>query len=261
MDHAYSEDSSVNNYTEGSVPWGTSGLEFDGSDDHVIAGDIDLPGSFTVSAKFKAMSLDDYDMILGKGSSYYLWIDSTRQVRFEFHDGSGWRNVYGTAINVNEWYDVAATYDGSDLKIYVDGSLVNSAAYSNMIPLDNDHSLHIGNTMVHTGREFEGIINSVKIWNYALPPAEILAVMTGTHVDPVEDNVALMANGIINALQQKMIPGMVCNSQRLKYYMDSEVPPVKMFVQQPHRQLTGRRILAKTGSNSPVSAKGTSCSL
>ncbi len=40
---------------------------------------------------------------------------------------SGWRTVRGTVLESNRWYHIAATCDGKELKIYVDGAMKASA--------------------------------------------------------------------------------------------------------------------------------------
>ncbi|MFZ5424350.1 MAG: LamG-like jellyroll fold domain-containing protein [Patescibacteria group bacterium] len=72
-----------------------------------------------------------------------------------------------TASQNTSWHHVAATYDGSTMKLYIDGVLDNSTSASVSMP-DGSHDLLIGAT--YAGREqgraqgyFQGLIDEVRI--------------------------------------------------------------------------------------------------
>ncbi len=77
-----------------------------------------------------------------------------------------------TTITANKWYHVVGTYDGANLKIYLDGNLDNFAAYvSASIPTNND-SLIIGG-YYSTDFVANGVIDDVRVYNRALTAAEV----------------------------------------------------------------------------------------
>jgi hypothetical protein len=80
----------------------------------------------------------------------------------------------GQALNANQWYHIAATYDGSNLRIYLDGALKGTAAVA--APIDSTTDvLHIGaDHNVATPRFFDGQIDELGIWERPLRPSEIL---------------------------------------------------------------------------------------
>lgn len=63
------------------------------------------------------------------------------------------------------WHQVALTYDGSLVKLYVNGTLQDSASYTGTINITTNN-LTIGNN-------FSGILDEVRIWNRALNNDEI----------------------------------------------------------------------------------------
>lgn len=71
-----------------------------------------------------------------------------------------------------DWYHVAATYDGSSLKMYVNGDLVNSASHADLTMSNTDSDLLIGTTYGErkvSGEQgfFDGQIDEVRISNTA----------------------------------------------------------------------------------------------
>ena len=80
-------------------------------------------------------------------------------------------------IGLNQWYHVAATYDGSYMRIYIDGVLENSVAITGAIQ-GFDTDLHIGNWTTCTDtRGFKGIIDEARIWNVARTEQQLRETM------------------------------------------------------------------------------------
>lgn len=79
-----------------------------------------------------------------------------------------------TGPTIGKWYHVVGTYDGSSLKIYVNGQLENSINHSGPInQLTGD--LYIGRRNT-PGREFNGVLDELAIWSRALNEQEILDI-------------------------------------------------------------------------------------
>ncbi len=159
-------------------------LEFDGDDDYV-----EVPDSpelrleeHTIEAWIKpTSSVVDWARIVGKGDgknrNYGLWRHS---------DGYILCQIYGSPSNVNclsdnsypvgEWYHAACTYDGSNVKMYIDGLNVKTCPYTGT-PVTSSDPVTIGYAGFHTF--FNGIIDEVRIYNRALNDDEITANMNG----------------------------------------------------------------------------------
>lgn len=72
-------------------------------------------------------------------------------------------NVYD-----GEWHHLAGTYDktAGEIKIYIDGTLSNTASYSGDITYEMGPRNHIGGTgSVSSPRYFEGYIDELRIWS------------------------------------------------------------------------------------------------
>jgi hypothetical protein len=77
------------------------------------------------------------------------------------------------ALQVGVWTHLAATYDKSTLKLYVNGTLVSSTAVTGTL-LNSTGALKIGGNAVW-GEYFGGLIDDVRVYERALSAAEIAA--------------------------------------------------------------------------------------
>ena len=77
-------------------------------------------------------------------------------------------------LSPNTWYHVAASYDGSAIKYYVDGCLVNEIPATGNI-IDNNWDAAIGNksNWPNGPEQFRGRIDEVRIWETARSEEEI----------------------------------------------------------------------------------------
>ena len=79
--------------------------------------------------------------------------------------------IEGTTILLpNTWYMVTATYDGSMMKLYINGVLENSTALTGAL-VYNENPLKLGHS-VNT-QFFQGKLDEIRIYNKALNQAEI----------------------------------------------------------------------------------------
>jgi hypothetical protein len=120
-----------------------------------------------------------------KNMNYFLGLTATGFLTADFEDkiNGGNHPVTGTSAILNDmWYHIAATYDGSTWRLYLNGTedkvLVIGSAY---IPenLSLQHA-GLGTALNSTGVAsgfFAGIIDEARIWNLALSQSEIQAGM------------------------------------------------------------------------------------
>ena len=86
---------------------------------------------------------------------------------------------------LNEWYHLAMTYDGQQLKLYVNGQLRNSLAVTGLLKVNN-RDLSIGSDN-NLQKWFNGSIDELKFFNQALDATEIQANYTHTGNSPDQD--------------------------------------------------------------------------
>ena len=78
-----------------------------------------------------------------------------------------------TPITIGEWAHVAGTYDGSSLRLYVNGELAAEVPFSVNIGAGNA-GLYIGG---HWTGFFNGVIDEVRLWNVCRTQNEIRTAM------------------------------------------------------------------------------------
>jgi hypothetical protein len=106
-------------------------------------------------------------------SGYALDLGGNGQGRMVVYSG-GWKEAVipvGTMV-LNKWQHIAGVFDGSTIKVYVNGILKASISAGTLTP--STGPLYIGETSAWSGREFNGGIDEIRIWNKALTVAEIV---------------------------------------------------------------------------------------
>jgi hypothetical protein len=112
------------------------------------------------------------------GLCYSLYANSTsKKPQAVINTGGNDRSTQGAStIPVNAWTHLAATYDGTTLRIYVNGSLKQSTNVPGTLVTSNG-ALRIGGNSVW-GEYFRGLIDEVRVYNRALSVSEIQSDMS-----------------------------------------------------------------------------------
>ena len=120
------------------------------------------------------------DIIFKGNDNYYLMASRpTPTASGGIIAGGSYAESFGTsALSTNGWVHLATTYDGSALRLYVNGSQVSSVAKSGSI-LTSDNPLQLGGDSIY-GQYFSGLIDEVRVYNRALSAAEIQSDMNAS---------------------------------------------------------------------------------
>ncbi|HPS31577.1 MAG TPA: LamG domain-containing protein, partial [bacterium] len=197
----YAYDSSENDYS-GYVTTGynwTTGntnngyaMNFTGSSNMTVSSAVNLGTARSIEFWIntsQSVSADPPAPVLHKGVhagvlNYAVWLEPAKNgianphLSFVFYNnstsGCGVHNT--TKINDGLWHHVASTYDGSYMRVYVDGALQNSEACS-LTPSSSTESLRIGWNNIAGYPLFVGRLDELKLYNRTLTAAEIIASM------------------------------------------------------------------------------------
>jgi len=153
-------------------------LNFDGVNDYVTCSGSQNPSVFTAEAWFNTGILNA-DMAITStlsevaGSGFELHVGTNGKPIITMRNSSTWIDVVSpTVITANKWTHVAATYDGTTVKLYVDGQLMNSAALTAASFVKGTSPLVIGRRSSGL-LYFNGSIEEVRMWNTAKSQAEV----------------------------------------------------------------------------------------
>jgi hypothetical protein len=169
-----------------------NGLSLDGVNDYVSVPNslsLQLTNAFSIVFWFRKYGeRPGWVRLVGKGSgnsrNYGVWDDSggSRRLLLQFQNTDGvWQQIYSTTITTtNRWYHVAATFDGSTGRIYLDGRL-DAAGPMNGIPKTDSSALSFA--YAGEGRYLYGILDDIFLHDRALHPGEVTALLHGHAAD------------------------------------------------------------------------------
>jgi chitodextrinase len=184
----------------GAATWTTAGkyggaLSFNGSSAKVVVSDsasLHLTTGVTLEAWVKPSIVDKAwrDVIYKGNDNYYLEATtptSGRPAAGVTLVSTGNSNTYGTAaLSVNTWTHLAETFDGTTVRLYVNGVQSASFPQDGSLVTSTD-ALEIGGDSIY-GQYFQGLIDEIRVFNVARTPTQIQSDM-GT---PVGSNVPLV---------------------------------------------------------------------
>jgi hypothetical protein len=160
---------------------------FDGTDDYVTVADanaLDQTGNLTISMWVNPTALSNTEAeLLQKGTSddcqnYGLALYGGTTLALLSSNSCSWSYAGTNAVlTTGSWQYVTATYDGTNVRYYINGTLKDTVAWGG-IGSANSGALVIGGGPSQASSDyFNGLIDDVRIYNYALTGAQIKNVM------------------------------------------------------------------------------------
>jgi hypothetical protein len=154
-------------------------FSFDGVDDLVNLGNqsfntvtFDLWVNIQTFTGNRAI-LSKGSQALGSGSTFAAWIlTATNTVRNRFYNFSGGSGFVTTAnLSANTWYNLTWTYDNSNVRLYTNSSLTETAALVGPLIVTNNTNLIIASDFYTQSAEMRS--SGFKMYNRALTQSEI----------------------------------------------------------------------------------------
>lgn len=190
--------SNINTFAQSS-----NALSFDGVNDLVFVPSASalISGSDAISVTCwvyptnPSPNTTSYDGILGfrnnVDADFYILHFTANSVEARFRNSSGQAfDIIGGGILLNTWQHLAFTYDGSMLRYYHNGLLLDSIAATGEITLNNE-SFYMGTTP-YQGSQFNlaGRLDEVTLWNKTLLSSDLTCLLSGD-ADTSEINLLL----------------------------------------------------------------------
>jgi hypothetical protein len=165
-----------------SIPYSSYSMVFDGTADYIDCGsDSSLsPSSFTFSVWSKS-DLSSGAWVSKYASENYGFGISGGNIYLNIKTSAGWGGLSVTAssyLTADKWHNIVGTYNGTDLKIYVDGNLASTLAKAGPITYSSRNT-RIGNLEGTSALDFNGSLSNVAIWNSELTQDQILTIYNG----------------------------------------------------------------------------------
>lgn len=163
-------------------------LNFDGVNDYVVLDNVGTNSSlsfagtsnFTLEAWVNRKATGADAAIVSKfnggvAGNYWLLIGSNGKPYFS-REAAPWTVPASNVLPENEWHHIAGVFDGSTMKIYIDGILDNSVAASGSISSSvSSIKVFIGASSQNSlpSTFFKGSLDEIRIWNVARTASEI----------------------------------------------------------------------------------------
>jgi len=167
-------------------------LALDGDGDYMsVSSSASLsPGSsITVEAWVQPSAFPDDEIAIaskwndfGIARRYYLlWLNRQRFEVLISHNVDFPRATSTTVAAADTWYHVAGTYDGSTIRLYINGSVEASVDTAGALASNSD-PFFVGRADAGANESdyFAGLIDEVRFWSVARTAAEISAAMNDT---------------------------------------------------------------------------------
>ncbi|OYT96195.1 MAG: hypothetical protein CFE49_08665 [Pseudomonas sp. PGPPP3] len=145
---------------------------------------LDLQGSFTIGLWVKPRTLPTSGLmsILSKDENYEFHLNPSGTINWWWQTTAGATNEFNstTALTVGQWSHVLIRYAPGEQRIYINGTLAGQASFSGT-PLANGDPLQLGADQGTAGRNFNGELDELRIYNGALSDAQISALVAERH--------------------------------------------------------------------------------
>ena len=173
-------------------------LKFDGIDDKIIVpDDVELNPATALTIEVwinaEAWAVNTWDGCLvckqatNPDKGYSLSVGDNGRVDFCHSIDEGWKSVQTAQIlEFNSWYHLAGVYNGSTLKVYVNGVLQGSVDVQGTPTLGTGVDINFAENPTWSGRYFTGTMDEIRIWNVARTQEEIQANMAEELSGPEE---------------------------------------------------------------------------
>jgi len=164
-------------------------LHLDNSSDYIdipLTDDLKIAGDLSISFWTKLDSISSRTFFVYSKSGedeedntlYELQLESNGDVEYkhEYNNGSNIRNTFDANLETDTFYHIALVREAnaSEVRVYIDGVLLDSFVYANAPTGGDLAKLYIGSDYAGTNDAINGIMDEFKIYNTVRSAEEIL---------------------------------------------------------------------------------------
>ena len=150
---------------------------FDGVDDGIAVADrddLDVSSAVSIAAWVSPAAFGSVQSVLDKAGAYSLALTADGRLQAVIYPGgSGVVTEAVSALPLDVWSHVAATYDGATVRLYVNGVEVTTAEAVGVLPATTS-SLWLGRS--DGGTAFSGRLDEIRLYDRTLSAAEVLGL-------------------------------------------------------------------------------------
>jgi len=176
-------------------------LDFDGVINYVDCGSgqsLNITGPITLSAwvvpSAYQVSAESYLMCKKPYNYFATYYGGNHNAYWYINDGTNYTNAaisYG-----NQWSQLTLTFDGTYMKVYINGYLQNTATSSHSTIDHSNYSFYLGCSDIVSGipaEPFKGLVDDVRVYNYCLNDTEVGALYSSSEKSARD---AIFSNGV-----------------------------------------------------------------
>jgi hypothetical protein len=166
--------------------------------------------------------------------------------------GSGSAVAAGEDLPLNEWIHVAVTFDGSTMRIYLNGEEKGSASYGFTSPNAEDFLLGTSGTCP-SAQSFPGLVDELYVFNRALSPDEVQDLAGLTVTTTVRGIVVDSAGSPVEGATAKTLEGSAGTTDASGAFVIARAPTNKVVLKvTAHAALGGSSYTGISPSAAPV---------
>jgi len=157
-----------------------SGIKFDADKEYIRLFDngsnLNIVDEITLECwVYKTYNTGSGDEGIITKNAFNCYALSASQTSFAIYINGGGHSarVYLEPGSGSRWYHLVGTFDGTTIRVYLDGHLRSQTSYSASIAVSATNPVIIGKNGVGGGEGYTGKIDEVRIYNRTLTPIEV----------------------------------------------------------------------------------------
>lgn len=172
-------------YTTSGVVRGA--YDFDGAGDRIVVADnanLDFTGTFSISLLINPDTKGNWERVISKGNSsdeYRILFDNSadQKIRFGIRQrDTNYEAISDSAVTIDSPTHVVGTYDGSTVRLYLNGTLQSTTSSFSDAIVNNENDFVIG-AAESGGSAYDGIIDELLVYNRTLSESEVMMIFHG----------------------------------------------------------------------------------